>query len=111
MGRIDAIIDDNTIHEFKIAIIKRLGGKKGDFSKALEQAMNLWIKSDVIEKLKDSLANSISSGHDYKDLVDALKLQGELAIPALIDLKDNQINSDNIRYLSKTIKELSQQKS
>src|SRR3546814_6252368 len=33
------------------SIIKKLGGKKGDFSKALEQAMKLWIQNDVIERL------------------------------------------------------------
>ena len=70
--------------------------------------MNMWIKSNIINQLKDSISNSISSGQDYNDLVDALKSQGEWAMPALIDLKDSQINIDNIRYLSKAIKELSQ---
>ena len=46
MGRIDAVISDNVIEEFKIAMIKRLGGKKGDLSKALEEAMKMWIKKD-----------------------------------------------------------------
>ena len=36
MGRIDAIIDDNVIRDFKIEVVKRKGGKKGDFSIALK---------------------------------------------------------------------------
>lgn len=46
MGRIDAVISDKTVEDFRIAIVKRLGGKKGDFSKALEEAMQLWLKKD-----------------------------------------------------------------
>lgn len=111
MGRIDAIIDDNVIQDFKVAIIRRKGGKKGDFSKSLEEAMNLWIKSDIIEKLKDSIGNSISNGQDDKDLIDALKSQGQAAMPALIEIRDNQINSEKKSYTAKAIKELSQQKS
>ena len=29
MGRIDAVIDDNVIRDFKIEVVKRKGGKKG----------------------------------------------------------------------------------
>jgi hypothetical protein len=43
MGRIDAIIDDDVIKKFRLEIVKRKGGKKGDFSIALKEAMNLWI--------------------------------------------------------------------
>jgi hypothetical protein len=50
MGRIDAVIDDNTIQEFKIAVVKRKGGKKGDFSKALQEAMIQWLESDIKKK-------------------------------------------------------------
>jgi hypothetical protein len=53
MGRIDAIIDDNLIQDFKVAVIRRKGGKKGDFSKSLEEAMNLWIKNEEIERLSE----------------------------------------------------------
>jgi len=44
MGRIDAVVSDNVVEEFRLVIVKRLGGKKGDFSKALEEAMKMWIK-------------------------------------------------------------------
>ena len=34
------------LRSLNIAMIKRLGGKKGDLSKALEEAMKLWITKD-----------------------------------------------------------------
>ena len=108
MGRIDAVIDDNIIRDFKIEVVKRKGGKKGDFSIALKEAMDMWIKSAVIKQLKDSISNSIGSGRDYDDMVDALKSQGQMALSVLLEIKDNQINQDKIKYLSKTIKELSE---
>lgn len=46
MGRIDAVIADKVVEEFRLATVKRLGGKKGDFSKALEEAMKMWIKKE-----------------------------------------------------------------
>ena len=108
MGRIDAVIDDNIIRDFKIEVVKRKGGKKGDFSIALKEAMDMWIKSAVIKQLKDSISNSIGSGRDYDDMVDALKSQGQMALSVLLEIKDNQINQDKIKYLSKAIKELSE---
>ncbi len=48
MGRIDAVFSDITVEDFRIAIVKRLGGRKGDFSKALEEVIQLWLKKDQI---------------------------------------------------------------
>ena len=43
MGRIDAIVDDSVEKQFRIEVTKRMGGRKGDLTKAIEQAMQLWI--------------------------------------------------------------------
>jgi len=85
------------------------GLKRGVIKEALIEAMELWIKSDIIKK--DLILNSINSKQDYNDWIDALKSQGYWGIPILVEIKDNQRNQDNIQYLSQTIKELSQQKS
>ena len=101
-------IDDKLEEEFRNTVFQRKGLKRGVIKEALIEAMNLWIKSNVIKQLKDSISNSISSGQDYNDMVDALKSHGQRALPELIEIKDNQINQDNIRYLSKAIKEISE---
>ena len=38
-----AIVSDNVISEFKLNLVKREGSALGDFSSAVEQAMQLWI--------------------------------------------------------------------
>ncbi len=43
MGTVEAIVSDNVISEFKLNVVKREGSTLGDFSSALEQAMQLWI--------------------------------------------------------------------
>ena len=43
MGRIDAIIPDELESKFKIKIIQKFGGKKGDLQKAVGEAIELWV--------------------------------------------------------------------
>jgi hypothetical protein len=47
MARIDAVIDDNLEQKFRIEITKRLGGRKGDLAKALEEAIDDWVQKEV----------------------------------------------------------------
>lgn len=44
MGRIDCTIDDELDKKFRIKIAQTLGGKKGDLTIALEQAIKEWVK-------------------------------------------------------------------
>ena len=45
MGNINIVLSDNTEERFRQAVAKKLGMKKGNISKALEEAIDLWIKS------------------------------------------------------------------
>jgi hypothetical protein len=56
MARIDAIINDNLERKFRMKVTERLGGRKGDLSKALEEAIQLWI----IQKKENTKDNSSS---------------------------------------------------
>lgn len=44
MGRLDAIVDDGVEERFRMEAIKRFGARKGNLSKALEEAMGLWVE-------------------------------------------------------------------
>lgn len=44
MGRLDAVILDDLEEEFRAEVGKRFGMKKGNLSKAIEEAIRLWIK-------------------------------------------------------------------
>ncbi|MGC1135412.1 MAG: hypothetical protein WA941_21470 [Nitrososphaeraceae archaeon] len=54
MARIDAVINDNLEQKFRIEITKRLGGRKGDLAKALEQAIDDWIQKEVEKRVTHS---------------------------------------------------------
>ena len=45
MGKLNIILDDTVEKNFREAIYRKLGMKKGNISKALEEAIDLWIKS------------------------------------------------------------------
>ena len=50
MGRIDAVIPDDLEQKVRIETVKRFGGKKGDLTKAIQEALELWITQEKIKK-------------------------------------------------------------
>lgn len=50
MSYINVNIDDDLERQFRIKITDILGGKRGDLKIALEQAIKLWIASEVDDK-------------------------------------------------------------
>ena len=44
MGKLNLIIDDKLDRGFRLEVSKRLGMKKGNLTKAVEEAITLWIK-------------------------------------------------------------------
>ena len=45
MGKMIVTIDDDLERKFRIEIAKRKGGKRGDLSKAIEEAIGKWLTS------------------------------------------------------------------
>ncbi len=43
MGRINVDIPDDLEKELRFKTVQRFGGKKGDLSKAVEEAIKIWI--------------------------------------------------------------------
>ena len=82
--------------------------KKGNLTEALEEAIDLWIKSDVIEAIKKKALSKEITENDFKLLVDTLTSQGKEALPALSELlnKDSlsspelEVTADAIRKIS-----------
>ena len=44
MGRLNIILSDDVERKLRFAIIDAYGGKKGDLSEAIEQAVNDWLE-------------------------------------------------------------------
>jgi hypothetical protein len=49
MGRIDVNLDDKLEQRLRLAVVKRYGGKKGDLGKAVEEAIEKWLKEESKE--------------------------------------------------------------
>jgi hypothetical protein len=45
MGKMNVVISDKTEKKFREAVARHLGFRKGNISRALEEAIDLWIKS------------------------------------------------------------------
>ena len=44
MGRLYIVLSDEVERRVRIEVVKRLGGKKGDLSGAIEEAIKDWLK-------------------------------------------------------------------
>ncbi len=44
MGKLYIVLSDEVERRLRIEVVKRLGGKKGDLSAAIEEAINDWFK-------------------------------------------------------------------
>jgi hypothetical protein len=71
MGTVEAIVSDNVIPEFKLNVVKRDGSTLGDFSAAVEQAMQLWINAQPGNEQSADLKNATVSD----DIIQEFKLQ------------------------------------
>ena len=83
MGKLNVIISDDTDTKFRQEVFKRKGMKKGNLTEAIEEAMKLWIKSDLIESIKQKALSKGVTTADMKQLIDALKTQGRASLPPL----------------------------
>lgn len=76
MGRLDIVIPDELEKNLRIEIIKRLGGKKGDMSKAISEAIEQWIKLPTDEDFK-RIASEFKKmkPEERKELLESLKIK------------------------------------
>jgi hypothetical protein len=47
LGKIYIVLSDNVERRLRLAAVVRLGGKKGDLSNAIEDAVVDWLKKDM----------------------------------------------------------------
>lgn len=59
MARIDAIIPDVLAKRLRVTVAQRFGGKKGDLSKGLIEAIESWVQSDEAAKVARKLAKTV----------------------------------------------------
>ena len=43
MGRLYIVLSDQVERRLRLEIVKRLGGKKGDLSNAIEESVKMWL--------------------------------------------------------------------
>lgn len=96
VGRIDAVIPDNLETQFRMEIIKRFGGRKGDLQRAVVEAIKLWIESDIIKELEKT-ATSERRPSTQRLAIRSLIKMGEIALPALSRISNNTNLTDDSR--------------
>lgn len=46
MGRLDLNLDDKLEQRLRIAVVKKFGGRKGDLTKAIAEAIERWLEKE-----------------------------------------------------------------
>jgi hypothetical protein len=107
MGRIDAIIGDELESQFRVEIAKRLGGKKGDLQIAVEEAIKLWINSDVMQKLKEKAMKKNTTTTERVDIVNTIKTGGKPALKYLGDLLSIEgLSTTELKAINEAIRQI-----
>jgi hypothetical protein len=52
LGKIYVVLSDEVERQLRLAIVKRLGGKKGNLSGAIEEAVNDWLDKDWSKQVR-----------------------------------------------------------
>lgn len=64
MGRIVVILPDELENQFKSEVFKRLGMKRGNITKAIQEAIELWIETVSLAKYIDESIKKILNEMD-----------------------------------------------
>ena len=65
MGKMNIVISDETERRFRLAVAHQLGLKKGNISRAIEEAIDLWIRSTKSSASTRSEKAKISWGYGF----------------------------------------------
>ena len=107
MGRIDAIISDPLETQLRMEVVRRFGGKKGDLQKAIEEAIGMWVNSDVMEKLKQKAMKEGLTVTEIGAIVDTLKQYGKPASHYLSDLlKKEKLRVPETKKIAEAIRQI-----
>jgi hypothetical protein len=55
LGKLYIVISDEIERRLRLEVVKRLGGKKGDLSAAIEEALEDWLNKKPRDRAKNSL--------------------------------------------------------
>jgi len=86
MGKLNLVISDELDGKFRLEIAKRLGMKKGNLTKAIEEAMEMWINRPTVEKLKAQAMSKNLLVSERKEATELLGEIGDSALDALLEI-------------------------
>ena len=101
MARIDAIVPDPLAKRLRVTVAQRFGGKKGDLSRGLTEAIEAWVQSDEAAKIAKKLAKTIrdtaTPSNVKEHAVTALAKTGSAGLELLADIGADGTVPETIR--------------
>ena len=64
MGRITAILSDELEKELRLKALEIFGGKKGDLSRAVEEAVKTWVNQKTVFDTEKGIINRNTARED-----------------------------------------------
>ncbi len=101
MTRIDAEIPDPLAKRLRVTVAQRFGGKKGDLTRGLAEAIDAWVQTDEAAKIAKTLAKTIrdpqSSSTVKEHAVAALAKTGAAGLQLLAEIGGDSTVPDSVR--------------
>ena len=89
MGKLNLVIRDDLDEKFREAVYKRKGLKKGNLTDAIEEALELWIDSDILKELEETATSKINTPITHDRAIETIGKMGRIALPSLSRISHN----------------------
>ena len=80
MGRIDVILPDELEHRFRMEVGKRKGAKRGNFTEAIKEAIDLWLNQEEVDRLAERAIQKGVSISEKTNIINTLFTYRKAAI-------------------------------
>lgn len=82
------MVNDALEQRVRVEVVKRYGGRKGDLTKAVEEALRLWVDRPLVEKLKGEATDRRLPPSERESAMRLLAKVGDCALDALLEVAD-----------------------
>lgn len=90
MGRIDVILPDELEHKLRMEVGKRMGAKRGNFTEAIKEAIDMWLKQEEVERLAERAIQKGISISEKNNIINTLFTYRKAAIPAYMKMIESK---------------------
>jgi hypothetical protein len=107
VGRIDVILPDELEHKLRMEVGKRMGAKRGNFTEAIKEAIDIWIKQEEVEALSERGIQKGITISERDNIINTLFTYRKAAIPSYMKMvKSKEVLNEQKQQIYENIQKI-----